>query len=567
MSPARASAAEGPGAGSPGLEQPFADLGEFLAAGFCRYEERTACISFGVPLSYRQLERESAAFAAWLQSLPGIAPGERVALVLPNCLQFPIALFGLWRAGLVGVLCNPLYTARELHQQLRDSGARVAVVLENFAATLVRALPGTRVEQVLVTGPGDALPLPRRWLVNGANRYLKRAVPAWRMPAALGWGQALETGRAREFMPVSRQPADPALLQYTGGTTGLPKGAVLTHGNLLANVAQARAWAGEHLSDDGRERVLSALPLHHIFGLTANCLFFFSLGGSSLLITNPRDLGTLLGQMRRHPCTVITGVNTLFQALLDHPAFAALDWSRLRLTLGGGMATRPAVAEAWQQRTGVAVTEAYGLTEASPAVSICRPGAVFTGSIGQPLAATRVEIRDDSGIALPDGALGEICVAGPQVMAGYWQQPGENALAFWPDGFLRTGDLGCRDESGCLWLKERCKDMILVSGFNVFPREVEEALAEHADVLEAGVVGLADVHSGETVLAFVVPRPGAGPAVAELIAHCRERLAPYKVPHQIRFVPALPKNLLGKIQRQALRDQLPAGAGDLPGPA
>lgn len=544
------------GAGSPGLEQPFSSLGDFLEAGFCRYAERTACLSFDVSLSYRQLERESAAFAAWLQSLPGITPGERVALVLPNCLQFPIALFGLWRAGLVGVLCNPLYTARELHQQLRDSGARVVVVLENFAATLVRALPGTRVEQVLVTGPGDALPLPRRWLVNGANRYLKRAVPAWHIPGALSWGQALETGRAWEFLPVSRQLADPALLQYTGGTTGLPKGAVLTHGNLLANVAQARAWAGEYLSDDGRERVLAALPLHHIFGLTANCLFFFSLGGSSLLITNPRDLGTLLGQMRKHPCTVITGVNTLFQALLDHSAFAALDWSRLRLTLGGGMATRPAVAEAWQRCTGVPVTEAYGLTEASPAVSICRPGAVFTGSIGQPLAATRVEIRDEAGAALPDGELGEICVAGPQIMVGYWQQPEENALAFWPDGFLRTGDLGYRDEAGCLWLKERCKDMILVSGFNVFPREVEEVLAEHPGVREAGVVGVPDAHSGETVLAFVVCMAGAEPPVPQLIDHCRARLAPYKVPHQFHFVATLPKNMLGKIQRQLLRDLL-----------
>lgn len=538
-----------------GATTQFASLVDFLEAGFRSYAARTACISLGASLSYAELDRNSGALAAYLQGLEGVVGGDRVALLLPNCFQYPVSLFGLWRAGLVGVNCNPLYTTRELRQQLLDSGARVVVVLENFAATLALAIEGTAVRHVIVSGLGDGLDWPRSLLVNGVNRHWRRAVPYWRISHAVPWRRALSLGRRRALKPVAPDLQAPALLQYTGGTTGVPKAAVLTHANLLANIAQARSWIQGHLHEDGSELVVTALPLPHIFALTANCLTFFGIGAVNLLILDPRDLDGLVRQLARHPFTVITGVNTLFDALLHQADFAGLDFSRLRLVLGGGMAVTPAVAERWQRVTGVPLVQAYGLTEASPAVSINPLGVKdFTGSIGLPLPGTEIDIRDEAGVSLPLGELGEICVAGPQVMGGYWHQPEEDAQVFWADGYLRTGDLGYMDAAGYLWLKERCKDVILVSGFNVYPGEVEAVLAEHPGVSESAVVGRMDSRSGECVKAFVVRRdPGLNEAA--LVAHCRARLAPYKVPRQVAFVESLPKNVVGKIMRRSLREE------------
>ncbi|MGY6273269.1 AMP-binding protein [Achromobacter denitrificans] len=526
-----------------------------------RYADKTAYISMGKSLRYAELDRLTRDFAAWLHA-HGLGRGDRVALMMPNLLQYPVCLFGALRAGCVVVNCNPLYTAHELQHQLADSGARAIVVADNFAATLQKALADTAVERVLVTSIGELLgPLKGR-LVDFVVRRVKRMVPAWSLPSATKLGDALRAGRGAPFAEVALDQRDLACLQYTGGTTGVAKAAMLTHGNLVANLSQAYAWV-KPLVTEGKECIVTALPLYHIFALTANCLTFMKMGASNLLIINPRDIPGLIREMRKVPFSAFTGVNTLFNALLNDPGFARLDFSRLRLTMGGGMAVQRSVAERWRAVTGRSLAQAYGLTETSPAVTI-NPLDVkaFTGSIGLPVPSTDISIRDDEGRELGIGESGEICVRGPQVTQGYWKRPDETALVLYPDGFLRTGDIGYVDENGYVFLVDRKKDMILVSGFNVYPNEVEDAAALHPGVKEVAAVGVPDERSGEAVKLYVIRKDPALDAAA-LIAHCRQLLTGYKVPRYVEFRDDLPRTNVGKILRRELKpaaQQAPAAA-------
>ncbi|SSW71573.1 AMP-binding protein [Achromobacter agilis] len=516
-----------------------------------RYADKTAYISMGKSLRYAELDRLTRDFAAWLHA-NGLGRGDRVALMMPNLLQYPVCLFGALRAGCVVVNCNPLYTAHELQHQLADSGARAIVVADNFAATVQKALAGTAVERVLVTSIGELLgPLKGR-LVDFVVRRVKRMVPAWSLPGATKLADALRAGRGAPFVEVELGQRDLACLQYTGGTTGVAKAAMLTHGNLVANLSQAYAWVSP-LVTEGEECIVTALPLYHIFALTANCLTFMKMGASNLLIINPRDIPGLINEMRKVPFSAFTGVNTLFNALLNHPDFARLDFSRLRLTMGGGMAVQRSVADRWQAVTGRSLAQAYGLTETSPAVTINPLDVkVFTGSIGLPVPSTDISIRDDDGRELGIGETGEICVRGPQVTQGYWKRPDETALVLYPDGFLRTGDVGYVDENGYVFLVDRKKDMILVSGFNVYPNEVEDAAALHPGVKEVAAVGVPDERSGEAVKLYVIRKDPALDA-ATLIAHCRKQLTGYKVPRYVEFRDDLPRTNVGKILRRELK--------------
>ena len=516
-----------------------------------RYAGKTSYISMGKSLSYAELDRLTRDFAAWLHA-NGLGRGDRVALMMPNLLQYPVCLFGALRAGCVVVNCNPLYTPHELQHQLADSGARAIVVADNFAATVQKALDGTAIERVLVTSIGELLgPLKGR-LVDFVVRRVKRMVPAWSLPGALRLGDALRAGSSAPFDEVQLDQRDLACLQYTGGTTGVAKAAMLTHGNLVANLSQAYAWV-RPLVTEGEECIVTALPLYHIFALTANCLTFMKMGASNLLIINPRDIPGLVKEMRKVPFSAFTGVNTLFNALLNNPDFARLDFSRLRLTMGGGMAVQRAVADRWRAVTGRSLAQAYGLTETSPAVTI-NPLDVkeFTGSIGLPVPSTEISIRDDAGTELGIGETGEICVRGPQVTQGYWQRPDETALVLYADGFLRTGDVGYVDEKGYVFLVDRKKDMILVSGFNVYPNEVEDVAALHPGVREVAAVGVPDERSGEAVKLYVIRKDPALDAET-LIAHCRKQLTGYKVPRYIEFRDDLPRTNVGKILRRELK--------------
>ena len=516
-----------------------------------RYAGKTSYISMGKSLSYAELDRLTRDFAAWLHA-NGLGRGDRVALMMPNLLQYPVCLFGALRAGCVVVNCNPLYTPHELQHQLADSGARVIVVADNFAATVQKALDGTAIERVVVTSIGELLgPLKGR-LVDFVVRRVKRMVPAWSLPGALRLGDALRAGSRAPFDEVPLDQRDLACLQYTGGTTGVAKAAMLTHGNLVANLSQAYAWV-RPLVTEGEECIVTALPLYHIFALTANCLTFMKMGASNLLIINPRDIPGLVKEMRKVPFSAFTGVNTLFNALLNNPDFARLDFSRLRLTMGGGMAVQRAVADRWRAVTGRSLAQAYGLTETSPAVTI-NPLDVkeFTGSIGLPVPSTEISIRDDAGTELGIGETGEICVRGPQVTQGYWQRPDETALVLYADGFLRTGDVGYVDEKGYVFLVDRKKDMILVSGFNVYPNEVEDVAALHPGVREVAAVGVPDERSGEAVKLYVIRKDPALDAET-LIAHCRKQLTGYKVPRYIEFRDDLPRTNVGKILRRELK--------------
>ncbi|CAB3687575.1 AMP-binding protein [Achromobacter aegrifaciens] len=516
-----------------------------------RYADKTSYISMGKSLSYAELDRLTRDFAAWLHA-NGLGRGDRVALMMPNLLQYPVCLFGALRAGCVVVNCNPLYTPHELQHQLVDSGARVIVVADNFAATVQKALDGTAIERVVVTSIGELLgPLKGR-LVDFVVRRVKRMVPAWSLPGAIRLGDALRAGAAAPFTEVELDQRDLACLQYTGGTTGVAKAAMLTHGNLVANLSQAYAWV-RPLVTEGEECIVTALPLYHIFALTANCLTFMKMGASNLLIINPRDIPGLVKEMRKVPFSAFTGVNTLFNALLNNPDFARLDFSRLRLTMGGGMAVQRSVADRWRAVTGRSLAQAYGLTETSPAVTI-NPLDVqeFTGSIGLPVPSTDISIRDDAGQELGVGETGEICVRGPQVTQGYWQRPDETALVLYADGFLRTGDVGYVDEKGYVFLVDRKKDMILVSGFNVYPNEVEDVAALHPGVREVAAVGVPDERSGEAVKLYVIRKDPALDAET-LIAHCRKQLTGYKVPRYIEFRDDLPRTNVGKILRRELK--------------
>ena len=532
-----------------------ATLKDLFEDSFARFRDRPAFVSMGVALSYGEVDELSRDFAAFLHGDLGLARGERVAIMLPNLLQYPVALIGALRAGLVVVNVNPLYTASELEFQLEDSGAAAVVVLENFAHTMAQALPRTRVRHVITTQVGDLFPAPRRWLVNFAVKRVRRMVPAWRIPGAIAWRKALKRGRGRSVPDPQLGADDLAFLQYTGGTTGRPKGAMLTHGNLVANLEQTRAWAGAVLAE-GEETVITALPLYHVFALTANLLLFLRLGGTNVLIANPRDLPGFVKALRETRFTAITGVNTLYHALLDAKGFDAVcaaNRGALKLSLAGGMAVQRGVAERWQQATGAPLVEGYGLTEASP--NVCANPAdarEFSGKLGRPLPGTEVAILDERGGALPAGEIGEICARGPQVMPGYWHAPEETAQAFFPGGWLRTGDLGRIDERGYVEFVERRKEVIVVSGFKAYPGEIEAVALQHPGVREAGVAGIPDARSGEAVALYVVRKD---PALSEaaLLEHCAKHLAPYKRPRRVLFRESLPKSPIGKVLRRQLR--------------
>ncbi len=515
-----------------------------------------AFISMGAVMTFAELDRRSRDFAAYLQSGLGLARGARVALMMPNLLQYPVALFGVLRAGCVVVNCNPLYTSRELQAQLADSGAEAIVVLENFAHVLQKRVAQTGVRHVVTTQVGDLLGGPKGALVNFAAKFIKRMVPSWSIPGAVSLPRALRVGAGQKLRAVDAGPSDIAFLQYTGGTTGVPKGAVLTHGNIVANMQQCHAWLHPFL-DEGKERILAALPLYHVFALMA-ALVFLKMGGASILIANPRDIPGLVKEASRQRFSALTGVNTLFNALLHNPDFARLDFSSLKLALGGGMAVQHAVAQRWKAVTGNTLIEAYGLTETSPAAT-ANPLDLkeFSGSIGLPLPGTDIAIRDDDGCDMPIGKAGELCVRGPQVMQGYWQKPEETAQIMTQDGFLRTGDIASIDEAGFVRIVDRKKDMILVSGFNVYPNEIEDVLCLHPGVLEAGAVGVPNGASGEVVKIAVV-RKDPTLTAEDVRAHCRQHLTAYKVPRIIEFRTELPKTNVGKILRRALRDRAEA---------
>jgi long-chain acyl-CoA synthetase len=531
-------------------------LKELLETTCAQHAGRVAFIQMDATLTYRQLERLSRGFAAWLQHA-GFAKGDRLAIMLPNSLQYPIALFGALRAGLTVVNTNPLYTAPELQHQLSDSGATAIVVLENFAHVVEKVLPNTQLKRVLVTAVGDYLGFPKSLLVNYVVRRVRRQVPPWSMSIGGSFKAAVSEGLRLPLAPVDLAPDDLAFLQYTGGTTGVAKGAMLSHGNVSANVLQSEAWLGNTFRESRDEpgTLLTAIPLYHIFALSCNCLLFSRLGWTNLLIINPRDLKSMIADMVRHPCTFISGVNTLFNAMLHAPGFERIDFSKLRISLGGGMAVQAAVAEHWKERTGNVLTQAWGLTETSPAACINPPTEPFNGSIGLPISSTEVAIKDDDGRDLELGQIGEICVRGPQVMRGYWKRPDETAKVMLPDGWLRTGDVGRMDARGFVYIEDRKKDMILVSGFNVYPNEVEAVAAAHPGILEAAAIAQPDEHSGEIVVLFVVRKD---PALTEkeIIEYCRKSLVAYKVPRHVYFRTELPKSNVGKILRKALREEL-----------
>ena len=543
-------------AGVPATIDPgqYASITEMFEAACRAHRDAPAFTCMGTTLSYGQLDERSRAFAAWLQKHSGLSPGDRVALMMPNVLQYPVALFGALRAGMVVVNTNPLYTARELEHQLVDSGAVAIVILENFAHVLESVLALTRLKQVIVTGAGDLLKFPKGAIVNFVLRHVKKKVPPWTMPGAVLFTDVLAAGVALPLEPAPRQASDIAFLQYTGGTTGVAKGAILTHRNMIANLLQAGAWLKPALPDAAGCIVITALPLYHIFSLTANCLLWTHLGAHNVLITNPRDFPAFVAELKRYKFFYVSGVNTLFNALLNTPGFERLDFSALGITLGGGMAVQGVVAARWKKVTGCVLTQAWGLTETSPAACINPCGLDFNGSIGLPIPSTDLSIRNDAGEELAQGQIGEICVRGPQVTQGYWNRPDETALVFFGD-WLRTGDIGRVDQDGFVYIEDRKKDMILVSGFNVYPNEVESVAAAHPGVLEVAAVAEDDEASGEVVSLFVVRKDPALTAL-DLIKHCRTELTGYKVPKHVYFRADLPKTNVGKILRRALRDEL-----------
>lgn len=534
----------------------YSSLVEAFLAQCQRFSRKPAFCNFGVKISYHELEKISYHFAAFLQKKLKMKKSERFAIMMPNLLQFPIALLGALRTGLIVVNLNPLYTVHELAYQLKDSGATGVIVLENFAHKLEKALPYTDTKHVIVTKMGDCLGLIKGQLANFVVKRIKKMVPAWDIPQAVFFKDVIKQGHYLQLGEINIQSSDPAFLQYTGGTTGLVKGAVLTHRNVVANVAQSLAWVRSDLNV-GHEVVLAPLPLYHIFSLTVCCFCFMALGSSCLLITNPRDLKGLIKTVRKFCPTIFVGLNTLFNGLLHHRSFSGANFSCLKLVIAGGMTMQKSVAEAWQKATGRVVIEGYGLTEASPVVSI-NPLDMkhYNGSIGLPVPETDVAIRDDKGNDLPIGKTGELCLKGPQVMQGYWHKPDETALVLDDQGWLRTGDIATMDERGFLFILDRKKDMILVSGFNVYPSEIEEVIASHPGIREVAVIGVPSTKSGESVKAFVVKKDESEQALTdkEVIAYCSERLTAYKVPKQVEFRHHLPKSNIGKVMRRALRD-------------
>jgi long-chain acyl-CoA synthetase len=528
-------------------------LAQLIDEASAQYGDSAAYVQLGRSLTFRQTDRLARQFAAYLQKVAGMRKGERFAIMLPNLLQYPIAMFAALRSGLAVVNTNPLYTAPELEHQLQDSGATAILVLENFAHVVEKVLPRTQVKHVFVTSVGELLGFPKSAIVNYVVRKKRKQVPAWNIKGAVNFKAALAEGERLTFEPVDVRSEDLAYLQYTGGTTGVAKGAMLTHANISANILQADAWVRPYFSNQAT--LITPIPLYHIFALTANCLLFFRLGWRNILITNPRDFPAVIKELKKYPFRFITGVNTLFNALLNTPGFDTVDFSSLQITLGGGMAVQASVAKHWKEVTGKILTQAWGLTETSPAACINPPLEDFNGAIGLPIPSTDVAIRNDAGEDLPIGEVGEICVKGPQVTVGYWNRPDETAKVMLPGGWLRTGDIGRMNERGYVFIEDRKKDMILVSGFNVYPNEVEAVAASHPGVLEAAAVAQPDEHSGEVVALFVVRKD---PSLTEraLIDFCRQSLSAYKVPRHVHFRQDLPKTNVGKTLRKALREEL-----------
>ena len=532
----------------------FANVPAILERSCERFAANPAFTCMGRTLTYAELDRLSRDFAAWAQSAAGLKRGERIALMMPNVLQYPVTLFGALRAGLTVVNCNPLYTPRELAHQLADSGTVAIVVLENFARTVEEALPKTRLKHIITTRVGDLLAFPRSLVVDFVVKYVKRRVPSFRLPGALRLPAVLERGAGLALDEPVLTHDDIAFLQYTGGTTGVSKGAMLTHGNIVANLQQSSAWIHSAMQE-GREVVITPLPLYHIFALTISCLANVKIGARNVLIPNPRDLPAFVKELSHYRFSSMAGVNTLFNALMNTPGFDQLDFSGLKLALGGGMAVQRAVAERWKRITGKPLIEGYGLTETSPGACYnpLVEGADYNGTAGLPIPSTVVTIRDDEGGVLPLGAIGEICIAGPQVMKGYWNRPEETAKAMTADGAFRTGDIGLMTAEGYVKIVDRKKDMILVSGFNVYPNEVEDVIAMLPAVREVCVVAVNDEHSGEAVRAVIV-RKEASLTPEQVIAHCRRLLTAYKVPRVVEFWDELPKSNVGKVLRREVKN-------------
>ena len=531
-------------------------IGDDFEAAVARYGDRRAFVSgaTGVALTYRQLDQQSRQLAAYFQGVLQLPQGARVALMMPNLLQFPVCLFGLLRAGYVVVNVNPMYTPRELEHQLNDSDAEAMIVVEVFAHTLAKVIASTPVRHVVVTGLADMMPGAKRLIGNFLDRRIKKAVPAYSLPGSVGLRDALARGTQLAFKPPRIAPDDLAFLQYTGGTTGVSKGAMLSHRNILANVKQGTVWSEPFLDQTEELISITAIPLYHIFAL-GSCLSFIGMGGTNVLVADPRNIPAFVKVLSRYRFVGLPAVNTLFNSLLNDPGFAKIDFSKLRFAIGGGAAVQRPVAERWQQVTGAPLVEGYGLTECSPTVTV-NPLDMrsFSGSIGLPVPSTEVSIRDEHGHELPLGQAGELCVRGPQVMQGYWQRPEETAAVMTADGYLRTGDVAVMDERGFIKLVDRLKDLILVSGFNVYPNEIEEVVMMHPDVLEAAAVGVISPSSGEAVKLFVVKK---AQTLTEqmLIEHCRAHLTAYKVPRQVAFLDELPKSNVGKILRRQLRER------------
>jgi long-chain acyl-CoA synthetase len=530
----------------------YRSLIELFDSSIAKYRDRPAFHSMGKSITFDQLDKRSRDFGAWLQAR-GVAKGARVAIMMPNCLQYPIAMFGILRAGCTVVNVNPLYTPRELEHQLKDSGAEAIVVLENFGHVLQEVRGRTPVKHVIVTSLGELLGV-KGVIVNLVVRKVKKMVPPYDLPGAVLFKQALADGASKKLVTPALTHDDIAFLQYTGGTTGVSKGAMLLHRNIIAALQQYEAWLTPAIGEQ-RAIIITALPLYHIFSLTVNCLVMMVVGGENVLITNPRDIPGFVKELAKHKYTIITGVNTLFNALLNHPEFSKLDFSSLKLAVGGGMAVQKAVAERWRQVTGTPLIEGYGLTETAPSAT-ANPMNLgeFSGSIGVPMPSTEVVLRDDNDRDVAHGQPGEICIRGPQVMAGYWQRPDETAKVLGKDGYLHTGDIGIMDEKGFIRIVDRKKDMILVSGFNVYPNEIEQVLAMHPGVLECAAIGVPDEHSGEVPKVFVVKKD---PQLTEqdVLEHCKKELTGYKRPKHVEFRSELPKTNVGKILRRALREE------------
>ena len=532
----------------------YSSISDVFRQSVEKFADKPAFQNMGKTLTYAEVGKLATDFASYLQNVLKLPRGERVAIMMPNVLQYPIALFGILQAGLVAVNTNPLYTPRELEHQLKDSGATTIVVLENFANTLELVLPRTQIKHVIVASVGEMFGMIKGTLMNFVIRKVKKMVPEYRIPNTVTFQTALKQGAANTFKPVELTRDDTALLQYTGGTTGVAKGAILSHGNICANMLQAKEWIKFQLRE-GKETVIAALPLYHIFALTVNLMIFTNAGSKIILITNPRDMKGFIGELKKERISVFIGVNTLFNGMVNQPDFATVDFSNLRLTLGGGMATQKAVAEKWKKITGTPIVEAYGLTEASPGVC-CNPLNIeaYSGGIGLPVPSTEVELRDADGKEVGVGQPGELWVRGPQVMKGYWNRPEETAKTIDARGFLETGDIAVMDEKGWLKLVDRKKDLIVVSGFNVYPNEIEEVVSHNDKVMEVACIGVPNEKTGEALKVFVVKKD---PSLTkeELIEFCRTELTAYKVPKDIEFRDELPKSNVGKILRRELREQ------------